>query len=67
MARPDGESTMTDPIVNSIAIFVIVLSQWAAWDLSARQISRECDKLGAFFVGDKVYDCKSRAAIGRAK
>lgn len=38
----------------------------AGWEFSAKQIGKECDKVGAFFVGDKVYDCKLRAAIGGA-
>ena len=32
----------------------------AGWEFSAKQIGKECDKVGAFFVGDKVYDCKLR-------
>jgi len=50
---------MTDPFITAIMIFLIVLGEWAAWNLSANQISAECDKVGAFFVGDKVYNCKA--------
>lgn len=58
---------MMDAIKVFVIAFVFITAQGWAWNLSAKQIAKECDKVGAFFVGDKVYDCKSRAAIGGAK
>ena len=28
------------------------------WAMAHSEVARECEKLGAFYVGDKVFECK---------
>lgn len=28
------------------------------WAIAHSEVARECEKLGAFYVGDKVFECK---------
>ena len=28
------------------------------WSMAHITVARECDKLGAFYVGDQVFECK---------
>lgn len=41
-------------IVSGIAAAVI------AWEMSAIQIGKECDRLGGFWVHQTVYECKKK-------
>lgn len=38
------------------AIFIWLSAYWQAHD----EVSIECQKLGAFYVGDKVFECKEK-------
>ena len=40
-----------------LAMFVTAI---AVTSDTHRTIATECDKLGAFYVGDKVYECKRK-------
>ena len=31
------------------------------WAEAHTTVARECDKLGAFYVGDQVFECKRKA------
>lgn len=42
--------------VLTASIFVITFIM--GWITAHSTIARECTKLGAFYVGDKVYECK---------
>ena len=37
---------------------IIMMVAASFWVLSASEIAKECDKLGSFYVGDKVYKCE---------
>ena len=30
------------------------------WAMAHSEVVRECEKLGAFYVGDKVFECKRK-------
>ena len=30
------------------------------WSIAHTTVAHECDKLGAFYVGDQVYECKRK-------
>ena len=31
------------------------------WSMAHITVAHECDKLGAFYVGDQVFECKRKA------
>ena len=31
------------------------------WSIAHATVAHECDKLGAFYYGDQVYECKRKA------
>lgn len=41
-----------------IASLVLVCTFGFGWAMSASTIDHECEKLGSFYVGEKVYECK---------
>ena len=51
-------------------VHVMILAGIAAWILIAvvlttygaahSEVARECDRLGGFYVGDQVYECKRK-------
>ena len=48
-----SESVMTTAVVLAlIGMF---------WSTAHTTVAHECDKLGAFYVGDQVYECKRKA------
>ena len=46
------ESIMTTAVL--LALIVLV------WVLARTTVASECDKLGAFYVGNKVFECKRK-------
>ena len=32
----------------------------SVWAIAHSEIARECEKLGAFYVGNKVFECKRK-------
>jgi hypothetical protein len=40
-----------------IIIFIVSIYN-LGWVMSASTIGAECEKLGSFYVGDKVFECK---------
>ena len=45
-------------VLGSILILVIVLATFIGWDYAHRTVAKECERLGAFYVGDKTYECR---------
>lgn len=41
---------------------VLVMGFWflAGWVFAHNDVKTECNRLGAFYVGSKVYECKVR-------
>ena len=46
------ESIMTTAVL--LALIVLI------WVMAHTTVAHECDKLGAFYVGDQVYECKRK-------
>ena len=38
--------------------FILACIIWLTWSASAGAFSYECDVIGQFYVGKKVYECK---------
>ncbi len=49
---------MIDFLVALIVYSVIAIIAGVSWVFSASTIASECQKLGAFYVGSTVYECK---------
>ena len=50
------ESVMTTAVV--LALIGLI------WAMAHTTVAHECDKLGAFYVGDQVFECKRKAKGG---
>lgn len=35
----------------------VIFGAWFAWGVAHTVIAEECEKLGGFFVGDRVFKC----------
>jgi hypothetical protein len=49
-----GDSLFTFFVGAAVTAILLVLS----WSMSACAIGENCDKLGSFYLGDKVYKCE---------
>lgn len=39
------------------AIFLVLVGMLFGWIFAHNNVATECDKLGSFYVGDKVFNC----------
>ena len=46
------ESLMTTAVLLALSGLI--------WAMAHTTVAHECDKLGAFYVGDQVYECKRK-------
>lgn len=46
------EAAMTTVVALSLTVLI--------WAMAHSEVARECEKLGAFYVGDKVFECKRK-------
>ena len=44
-------------VILALAIVFLFSTGWVAAHV---EVKRECDRLGAFYVGDKVYRCEEK-------
>jgi hypothetical protein len=51
---------MNDWFVGAMHVAVIVFSCFFGWIMAHDSVSTECKKLGAFYVGSTVYECKEK-------
>ena len=49
---------MSDLFIVAIGVVVVLFTTALIWTLSASTIATECELLGAFYVGGKVYKCE---------
>ena len=49
---------MRDPFITAVIVIVTFCSVGLIWSSAHGTIAKECERLGAFYVGDKVYECK---------
>lgn len=52
---------MTEYMYAVCAFIVVLTLSLLMWVAAHSSIATECDKLGSFYVGDKVYECKRKA------
>ena len=47
-----------------MTIIIYILFGWlCGWVHAHKTVARECEKLGRFYVGETVYECKSIIAL----
>lgn len=51
---------MTDAIIGVLGMILLILLSVVVWATAHTVVAKECERLGAFYVGAKVYDCKER-------
>lgn len=49
---------MRDWLSIGLAIICVICWNFVIWAWAHGTVATECEKLGAFYVGDKVYECK---------
>lgn len=49
---------MRDTVEVLVLLALFAVAFFGAWVTSASEIARECEKLGAFYVGNTVYKCE---------
>ena len=45
-----------------VLIAALTFLSVAVWEVAHHTVAKECDKLGAFYVGQTVYKCERRPA-----
>ena len=45
-------------VLGAILILVIVIPTFIGWVFAHQPVAKECERLGAFYVGDKTYECR---------
>jgi hypothetical protein len=53
---------MNDWIIGAAHVATAVLVFYMGWVMAHTTVKHECQKLGAFYVGEKVYECKEKKA-----
>lgn len=43
-----------------LPIFIACMLAWIVWIVAHFTVATECKKLGAFYVGETVYECKAK-------
>ena len=55
---------MSDVVLNYIGAVIVcaasILIGYAGYVTAHSEVARECDRLGAFYVGDVTYVCKRK-------
>jgi hypothetical protein len=52
---------MTDYLIGlALGLFVALFAVAIAWESAHKTVATECEKLGAFYVGTKVYQCSEK-------
>jgi hypothetical protein len=49
----DSEGLLAVALIAALGLILAL-----AWALAHSTVARECERLGAFYVGDKVYECR---------
>jgi hypothetical protein len=51
----DSVSTFVVRVTIAVAVGFILLTTWV---LSASSVGKDCERLGGFYIGHKVYKCE---------
>ena len=49
---------MNDGMPFPLFVLISLLLAVITWEAAHSTVAKECDKLGAFYVGQKTYECK---------
>lgn len=49
-----------DYLIGAAALFLLVCAIGYGGNFSSDRIIKQCDKIGAFVVGEIVYECKAK-------
>jgi hypothetical protein len=49
---------MSDGFLHLLGTFTLLAVAGLIWVISAATIANECEKMGMFYVGDRVFECK---------
>lgn len=52
---------MTERIIALAIVITTVAAFILGWLISASVIGRDCNKLGSFYLGNTVFECKAKA------
>jgi hypothetical protein len=58
----ERNEAMNDWIIGAAHVATAVLVFYMGWVMAHTTVKHECQKLGAFYVGEKVYECKEKKA-----
>lgn len=56
----DDEMTALALVSATVLTCAVGLLLALGWTLSQKSVSSECQRLGAFYVGDKTFECKEK-------
>ena len=51
---------MTDRIETTAALAIVLAAFALGWAIAHSTVATECERLGSFYVGQKVFDCKEK-------
>lgn len=57
----EKEDLLLAVVLAVLFVVVFMLIFVSGKDAANGRVATECQKLGAFYVGDKVYECKEKA------
>jgi hypothetical protein len=55
---------MADGFLSLLGAVVILAVAGLIWTVSATTIANECEKMGVFYVGDRVFECHRKEKSG---
>ena len=50
-----------DPLEIIIALFVLICACLGTWTWAHNTIATECERLGAFYVNEKTFNCQLKS------
>jgi hypothetical protein len=57
LARKE-QDMKADDILSFFVVILVGIIFTAAWNIGVSRLERDCIKLGVFYIGDRVYECK---------
>jgi hypothetical protein len=49
---------MSDGFLHLLITSILLAVAGLIWGVSATTVANECEKMGMFYVGDRVFECK---------
>ena len=51
---------LDDTVLGVLACIFVAVAFAAGWEVAHSTVGKECDRLGAFYVGKNVYECRPK-------